>query len=438
VKVGVFGLGYVGTVSLGCLATLGHELIGVDVNKTKVDMIGKGESPVMEKDLDALIAEGSKRGRIKAVSRAEDSVLSTEMSLICVGTPCGPYGQMDLGYVKRVCQDIGHALSLSREFHVVVVRSTLLPGGTEDVVISALESHSGLRAGRDFGVCYNPEFLREGSAVADFYNPALTIIGEYDERAVESCAELFNGVNSSPHVVPLRAAEMIKYACNAFHALKVVFANEIGNLCKTEAIDGHQVMDVFCLDKVLNISSQYLKPGFAFGGSCLPKDLRALVGFSRRHNLKVPLLEAVLPSNRAQIQRGADIIRQTGKRRVGLLGISFKAGTDDLRESPFVELARMLLDQGYRVLIYDEDIAEQRLIGVNKAHIEKRLPRFASLLCGSAEDILESCDVIVVGKASDTFSSVVQKARRDQHIIDFGRVIKEPEKTVAQYQGICW
>lgn len=438
VKVGIFGLGYVGTVSLGCLATLGHDLIGVDVNKTKVDMITSGKSPVIESGLDELIAEGLKKGRIKAVSSAEEAVPCTDISLVCVGTPCGPYGDLDLVYVKRVCKDIGLALSRSNRNHVVVIRSTLLPGITENVVIPKLEFYSGLRAGHDFGICYNPEFLREGSAIYDFHNPAFTIFGEYDKLGVESCVELFQGINSSPHIVPLRTAEMIKYACNAFHALKVVFANEIGNLCKKEAIDSHKVMDIFCRDNTLNISPNYLKPGFAFGGSCLPKDLRALIRFSNQHGLKVPVLAAILPSNRDHINIGADMVKQTGKTKIGLLGVSFKAGTDDLRESPFVELAGVLMDQNCEVLIYDEDVSVQRLIGANKTYIEKRIPRFSSLLCGSADDILENCDVIIVCSASDTFSKIIQRARGDQYIIDFARIIEEPEKLAARYQGICW
>lgn len=437
-KVGVFGLGYVGTVSLGCLAAHGHELTGVDVNKTKVDMINNGNSPVMETGLDDLIAEGWKKGRIKAVASAEESVPYTDISLVCVGTPRGPDGDLDLVFVERVCKEIGRALLKSKGYHIVAIRSTLLPGITENLLIPTLESHSGYRAGHDFGVCYNPEFLREGSAIHDFHNPPFTVIGEYDKRGIDTCAELFQGINSTPHIVPIKTAEMVKYACNAFHALKVAFSNEIGNICKKEEIDSHQVMDIFCMDRILNISPSYLRPGFAFGGSCLPKDLRALIRFSEQHKLNVPVLDAILLSNHEQIRRGVDLVKQTGRTKIGLLGVSFKAGTDDLRESPFVELAGMLLELGLKVLIYDKDVAADRLIGANKDYIEQRIPGFSSLLCKSPDDILKNCGVIVVCSAGDDIPRIIHRARKDQYIIDLVRAIEEPGKIAAHYQGICW
>jgi GDP-mannose 6-dehydrogenase len=438
VKISVFGLGYVGSVSVGCLAALGHEVIGVDVNPTKVDMINAGQSPVIEAGLDALIAEGVEAGRIKAVSRASEAITASDVSLICVGTPSGDNGNLNLTYIERVCQEIGQALARKDGYHVVVVRSTMLPGSTEERVIPILERSSGHQAGRDFGVSFNPEFLREGTAVHDFHHPPFTLIGQYDGRGAEVAADLYAGVDAPLLIIPLKAAEMVKYANNAFHALKVTFANEIGNICKQQGIDSHQVMDIFCMDEKLNLSSYYLKPGFAFGGSCLPKDLRALLYHAHRLDLSLPVLEAILPSNELQVKRGFELIKKTGSKKVGVLGFSFKAGTDDLRESPLVELIETLVGKGYQVKIYDKNVSLARLHGANRAYIEREIPHIATLMCDSMGEVLAESEVIVIGNKAPEFRDVLQRARQGQIIIELVRITKDLDESAAHCQGICW
>jgi len=438
VKISIFGLGYVGSVSAACLAALGHEVIGVDVNPMKVAMINGGQSPVIEAELDALIAEGVKTGRLQADTDANEAVAASEVSLICVGTPSNDNGDLNLTYVERVCREIGRALAEKSNYHVVVVRSTLLPGSTEGKVIPLLEESSGRQAGRDFGVSFNPEFLREGTAVHDFYHPPFTLVGQYDGRGAEIAAALYTGIDAPLMIVPLKVAEMVKYANNAFHALKVAFANEIGNICKRQEIDSHQVMDIFCLDEKLNLSAHYLKPGFAFGGSCLPKDLRALLYHAHRLDLSVPVLEAILPSNDLQIKQGFELIKKTGKKKVGVLGFSFKAGTDDLRESPVVELIEMLIGKGYQVRAYDKNVSLARLHGSNRAFIEREIPHIATLMCLSLEEVLAESEVIVIGNKSPEFHQVLRELRRDQVIIDLVRMSPDIDSSATWYKGICW
>jgi GDP-mannose 6-dehydrogenase len=438
VKIAVFGLGYVGTVTAGCLAGMGHEIIGVEVNPIKVDMINSGKSPVIEPGINDIIAEQWQKNQIKAVSEAEESVLHSDVSMVCVGTPSRTDGSLDLSYVKKVCREIGLVLPRVKNYHTVVIRSTLLPGMTEEEVIPFLEKHSGLQAGQDFGVCYNPEFLREGSAIYDFNNPPFLILGEYDQQGARVAENLYKSINSKSFLIPLRTAEMIKFTCNAFHALKVVFANEIGNICKKEGVDSHSVMDIFCQDKDLNLSSNYLRPGFSFGGSCLPKDLRALLYHSHHQGLNLPVLEAILPSNKNQIKIGVDLVKKTKKKKVGLIGISFKPETNDLRESPYVELAKTLLDQECQVQWFDENVSFHHLLGANKTYIEKTIPQFSSLRCDSIEELLMNCEVIIIGGVNDSIRDIVQKAHKGQHIIDLMRVIMAPEGLKAKYQGISW
>jgi GDP-mannose 6-dehydrogenase len=438
VKISVFGLGYVGSVSAGCLADLGHDVIGVDVNPMKADMINAGQSPVIEAGLDDLIAEGVRAGRLSATTRAEEAVGASDISLVCVGTPSEDNGNLDLTYVQRVCQEIGQALAWKNGYHVVVLRSTMLPGSTEEQVIPTLERASGREAGHGFGVSFNPEFLREGTAVHDFHNPPFTLIGQYDGRGAETAAGLYGDIHAPLMIVPLKVAEMVKYANNAFHALKVTFANEIGNICKQQAIDSHQVMDIFCMDEKLNLSSYYLKPGFAFGGSCLPKDLRALLYLGHRLDLSLPVLESILPSNDLQVRRGFDLIKQTGLKRVGVLGFSFKAGTDDLRESPLVELIETLIGKGYQVKVYDKNVSLARLHGANRAYIEREIPHIATLMCATMQEVLDDSDVIVIGNNAREFASVFQRLRQDQIIIDLVRVNKDIDGLDARYSGICW
>ena len=437
-KVSIFGLGYVGSVSMGCFSDLGHTVVGVDVNTVKVNMINAGESPVIEAGMTDLIAKGVKDGRIRAVTEAAQAINDTEVSLICVGTPSARNGSLDLSYVERVCRDIGHALATKDGYHVVTVRSTMLPGSTEALVIPALENASGKQAGKDFGVCFNPEFLREGSAVHDFHHPPFTLIGSYQGSGDDVLAELYSGVEAPILIFTLKVAEMVKYANNAFHALKVVFANEIGNICKTQGIDSHQVMDIFCMDEKLNLSSYYLKPGFAFGGSCLPKDLRALLYHARRHDQQVPVLESILPSNDLQVNMGFEMVQRTGKKNVGVLGFSFKAGTDDLRESPLVELIETLIGKGYHVRVYDENVSLARLHGANREFIEREIPHIASLMRESMQDVLDESDVIVIGNKSPEFQKVLDRKQNHQIVIDLVRISKDFKGTDARYEGICW
>lgn len=437
-KISVFGLGYVGSVSAACLAALGHEVIGVDVNPMKVEMINAGQSPVIEAELDTLIAEGVRTGRLRASTDANEAVAASEVSLICVGTPSNDNGDLNLTYVERVCREIGCALAEKNGYHMVIVRSTLLPGCTEEKIIPLLEKSSRRQAGRGFGISFNPEFLREGTAVRDFYHPPFTLIGQYDSRGAEIAADLYTGIDAPLLTVPIKVAEMVKYANNAFHALKIAFANEIGNICKCQGIDSHQVMDIFCRDEKLNISSAYLKPGFAFGGSCLPKDLRALLYHAHRLDLNVPVLEAILPSNDLQIKRGFELIKQTGKKKIGVLGFSFKAGTDDLRESPVVELIEILIGKGYQVRVYDKNVSLARLHGSNRAYIEREIPHIASLMSSSLEEILVESEVIVIGNKAPEFRQVLQQLHRDQIIIDLVRISQDTDPSPARYEGIGW
>jgi len=438
VRISVFGLGYVGSVSAGCLTALGHEVIGVDVSPMKADLINAGRSPVVEADLEALIAKGVAAGKLGADTSASEAVAASDLSLICVGTPSDSNGSLDLTFVERVCQEIGQALASKDGYHVVVMRSTVLPGSTEQRVIPVLETYSGRVAGRDFGVAFNPEFLREGTAVYDFHHPPFTVIGQYDERGASIVADLYADIEAPLQIVPLRVAEMVKYANNAFHALKVAFANEIGNICKQRGIDSHQVMDIFCMDDKLNLSSYYLKPGFAFGGSCLPKDLRALLYHAHRMDLGVPVLEAILRSNELQVKRGIELVRRTGRKKIGVLGFSFKAGTDDLRESPLVALIEALIGKGYQVKVFDRNVSLARVHGANRAYIEREIPHIASLMCDSVEEVISGSDVIVIGNKAAEFRQVLEQLRRDQVVIDLVRIQKDIERLDARYEGICW
>ncbi len=436
--ISIFGLGYVGSVSMACLAQSGHEVIGVDVNPTKVDMINAGHSPIIEEGLADLVRQGVDRGQIRATTNAAQAVAESHLSIICVGTPSHPNGSLNLNYVRRVCGEIGQALRNKDGYHVVVARSTMLPGSTEEVVIPLLEQTSGKKAGHDFGVCFNPEFLREGSSIRDFYDPPFTVIGSDDERAAAVVAELYSMLNAPVTVVPLKIAEMVKYANNAFHALKVSFANEIGNICKQQDIDSHQVMEIFCQDTKLNLSSYYLKPGFAFGGSCLPKDVRALLYHSRHLDVNPLVLESILLSNRQQIDVACRMVERTGRKRVGVLGFSFKAGTDDLRESPIVALIEYLIGKGYQVKVYDRNVSLANLQGANRAYIEQEIPHIASLMSDSIDAVLDNSDVIVVGNKSREFKDVLPRLRDDQVMIDLVRITKDHQPCADRYQGICW
>jgi GDP-mannose 6-dehydrogenase len=437
-KVSVFGLGYVGSVSAASFAADGHEVVGVDVNPGKVASLNDGRSPIIEEGLDELIRGGVAAGRLRAITSTAEAVAGSEISLVCVGTPSRRNGSLDLTYLTRVCEQIGRALAGKKAYHVVVVRSTVLPGTTHATVIPALETASGRRYGEDFGVSVNPEFLREGSAIQDFRHPPLTLIGHNHAADASGTMQLYERVEAPLVGTSIRTAEMIKYASNTWHALKVCFANEIGNLCKRLEIDSHDVMDIFCRDEKLNLSSYYLRPGFAFGGSCLPKDVRALQYRAKEVDLELPVIGSILGSNQRQIQHAVDELVETGRKRIGLLGFSFKAGTDDLRESPLVILAETLLGKGCRLRIYDRNVSLARLVGANKEYIEQQIPHLSSLLCETIDEVLDESDVVVVGNASPEFGAALERTRPDQIVLDLVRVPCDRSRIPAAYRGICW
>jgi GDP-mannose 6-dehydrogenase len=437
-RIGIFGLGYVGAVSAAALADSGHEVIGVDVNPAKVGMVNAGRSPVVEAGLEELLKRGVEAKRMRATHDAEEAVAATDLSMICVGTPSNRNGSLDVTQIEKVCHEIGLGLKKASAHHVVVIRSTMLPGSTEEVVIPALEQASGKRAGADFGVCVNPEFLREGASLRDFFEPPFTLIGGSDEGAIAPVRALYSMIEAPVLVVPIKDAEMVKYACNAYHALKVTFANEVGNICAEQGIDSHRVIEILCRDTKLNISPAYLKPGFAFGGSCLPKDLRALINQARRFDVEAPVLEAILRSNARQIEKAFQIVKQTGRKRVGVLGFSFKAGTDDLRESPIVELIERLIGKGYSVRVYDRNVSLANLQGSNRAYIEREIPHVASLMADSLDEVVAQSDVIVIGNGDAEFQRVLEETRPEQEIVDLVRITDSTEGVRGRYRGICW
>ncbi|HJR05860.1 MAG TPA: nucleotide sugar dehydrogenase [Pyrinomonadaceae bacterium] len=436
-RLSVFGLGYVGCVSAACFAREGHEVTGVDVNPTKVGIINEGRSPIVEAGINELIAEMVASKRLRATTDTRDAVLNSEVSLVCVGTPSNQNGSLDLTYVRRVCEEIGQVLEGKQGAHVVVIRSTMLPGTIEKVVVPALEAASGKRAGEGFGVCINPEFLREGTSLKDFYAPPFTLVGADDANVAETVKGLYAGIDAPLYVTSTKSAEMVKYACNCFHALKVSFANEIGNICAGLGIDSHEVMNVFCQDTKLNLSPYYLKPGFAFGGSCLPKDLRAIAYKAKELDLEVPVLSSILQSNRRQIERAVEMIVATGRKRIGVLGFSFKAGTDDLRESPMVTLIETLIGKGMQLAIYDRDVSLARLFGANKDYIEREIPHISQLMCASINEVLEKADVLVIGNKAAEFREIEGRLRDDQTVIDLVRLF-DGRVSGDNYQGICW
>lgn len=436
-SVSVFGLGYVGCVSAACLAKEGHTVVGVDVSATKVDLINAGKSTIIEDGIRELVSDMRATGRLSATTDVAAAVAATEISIICVGTPSRANGSIDLGYVTRVSEQIGEAIAKKKARHTVVVRSTVLPGTTEDVVKPAVERASGLKAGVDFGLCMNPEFLREGTSIRDFYEPPFNIIGTSDPESAVPVSTLYLGIDTPTHVVPIKVAEMVKYACNAYHGLKVSFANEIGNVCKAMSIDSHEVMRLFCEDKKLNVSAAYLKPGFAFGGSCLPKDLRALSYRARQSDVATPLLAATLESNKLQIQKAFDMVMATGARKVGVLGLSFKAGTDDLRESPMVSLIELLHGKGVAIAIHDDHVSSARLVGANKEYIEKEIPHIWTMMRPSIPEVMAGADVVVIGNGTPAYRGVQPLLTDGQTVVDLVRAFGARESD-AKYQGICW
>ena len=437
VKISILGLGYVGAVSAGCLASDGHEVIGVDLVQTKVDLINKGQSPIIEEGIGDLIAEGVQAGLLNATTDVLAAVEQTDVSIVCVGTPSQANGNLELDYVCRVCEQIGSSIADKDDRHTVVIRSTILPGTMRNVVIPALEESSGKKAGIDFDLCNNPEFLREGTAVYDFRNPPKTVIGELVAGNADRLVSLYSGLDAPLIVTEVENAEMVKYVDNIWHALKIGFANEIGNISKSHGIDGHKVMDIFCQDKKLNISPAYLKPGFAFGGSCLPKDLRAMMYNAKIQDLELPIIGGIIPSNDLQVAKGIKMVMSPENKNIGVLGFSFKPGTDDLRESPVIELIERLLGKGFDLRLYDKNVHLASLVGANREYILNRIPHISKLMVETIDEVLEHADTIVIGNGSSEFNSVPDRLRSDQYLVDLVRIVDEyPEEIKSE--GICW
>ncbi|WP_020589304.1 nucleotide sugar dehydrogenase [Desulfobacter curvatus] len=435
--ISIFGLGYVGAVSAACLAKEGHQVIGVDPVKVKVDIVNSGRTPIIEKDIGDIIESVVAEGKLSAVSDAKEAIEKTDLSLVCVGTPSQLNGNLDTSFVRRVCENIGAALKEKDAFHVVVIRSTILPGTINTVVIPVLETSSGKVAGKDFGVCNNPEFLREGTAVYDFYHPPKTVIGETDARSGDLLASIYEKLDAPMIRTKIEVAEMVKYVDNVWHALKVGFGNEIGNICKSIDVDSHDVMDIFCKDTKLNISPYYLKPGFAFGGSCLPKDVRALTYKGKSLDLTLPILNAILPSNVKHIEKGIRMVMEADHKKIGFLGFSFKAGTDDLRESPIVEMIERLLGKGYEIKIYDKNVNLASLVGANKDFILNRIPHISKLMVQTMDEVMDHAETIIIGNQATEFRDLTRHLRNDQKIIDLVRAI-DNQVSNESYNGICW
>ena len=429
-NIAVFGLGYVGSVSTACLAACGHQVIGVDVDEHKVSLLRGGRPPVTEPGLDELVARVVRDGRVTVTDDSVEAVRRSALSLICVGTPGRRNGSLDSTFLERVIEQIGLALAGEAAYHVVAVRSTLLPGVLISRLVPLLERASGRQVGDDLGVCVNPEFLREGSAIHDFDHPPFTVIGEIDRRAGDVLLAAYAHLQAPVHRMQPDEASMVKYASNNFHALKVAFANEIGALCQPLGIDGRRVMQVFCEDRDLNISPRYLQPGFGFGGSCLPKDLRAIVHLARELDVATPLVSSLMASNDTHIQRVVDMVLETRERRVALLGLSFKVGSDDLRESPFVRLAESLIGKGVQLRVYDPDVAIGRVFGRNLAYVEEHLPHVAELCRGTLADVVRDAEVVILGKRVAPIGDLRQLIRTDQTVVDlvgvpeFGRALR--------------
>jgi GDP-mannose 6-dehydrogenase len=432
-NVGVFGLGYVGCVTAACLAEIGHGVIGVDVNEVKVNSINAGRSPIVEANIDKLIEVAVKSGRLRATMSTEEAIATSDISLICVGTPSNGNGSLDLRYIKACCQQIGRALRGHPRFHIVAVRSTVLPGSISGMVMPIVEEFSQKTASVDFGLCSNPEFLREGTSVQDFLNPPYTLIGSSDQQVACVMVRLYDHIKAPLIQTSIEVAEIVKYVNNTFHALKVCFANEVGNICKALGIDSHQVMDIFCQDHKLNLSPYYFKPGFAFGGSCLPKDVRAITYLAKSMDIATPTLNAILPSNEQQLRTAIRAVMAFGKKRIGIYGLSFKAGTDDLRESPTVLLAEYLLGKGYDLRVYDRNVNLSKLFGANREFIEREIPHIERLLTRSLDEFLHFAEIVVVCQCppdEETFRF------EGKTVVDFVRMPSEARN--GDYYGLCW
>lgn len=437
-RISVFGLGYVGAVSLACLARDGHEMIGVDIDPTKLELLRNGQAPIVETGIQELTRAVVRGGSVTVTDSVREAVLATDLSFVCVGTPARQNGNQDLGAITRIAEQIGTVLPDKDTRHVIVIRSTVKPGTVQDVIQPALEASSGLKAGRDFSVCFQPEFLREGTSINDYDNPPLTVVGSEDEYAVELLRSVFGHLPCEFVHTSIRTAEMLKYACNAFHAMKVTFANEIGRISQAVGVDPHEVMQLVCMDRQLNISSAYLRPGFAFGGSCLPKDLKALLYLAKSCDVELPMLSNVLPSNAAHVEHAIEQVLASGRRSVGLIGLSFKSGTDDLRESPLVIMAERFIGKGLQLCIFDPQVNVARLIGANRRFIEESIPHIASLMTEDVRELVRAADVLVVAmKTPEVLEALQAHGREDQLLIDIARV-PDPQAYRGSYRGVCW
>ena len=438
-KISIFGLGYVGVVSGACIAESGHEVIATDIDPIKVKCIQDGRSPIIEPGLSELITSNVAKGSLKATMNCEEAIMNSDISLICVGTPSNEDGSLMLDYIKSVCSQIGAVLKKKKTYHSVVLRSTVVPGTARNIAIPILEESSGKRAGIDFGYGNNPEFLRESTAIYDYLNPPKIVIGALDNKTAQAVSTIYKEIKAPEIITEIEIAEGVKYADNAWHAIKICFANEIGNIMKEHGIDSHKVMDIFCMDTKLNISTVYLKPGFAFGGSCLPKDLRALRASAIQKGLKTPIFDSMLTANKEQVNRAYQMVLKSGKKKIAMLGLAFKAGSDDLRESPLVSLADLLIADGFELSIYDPSVSQAaNMVGANQKYIREGIPHISRCLVSTPEELMEKAELCIVGNHGEDFSQILEKANDDVHIIDLVRLKNPASEEREAYTGICW
>lgn len=437
-KISIFGLGYVGAVSLACLARDGHEIVGVDIDPGKLQLLRGGQAPIVETGIQELTRAVMSDGKVQVTDSVRHAILSTDVSFVCVGTPASSNGNQDLSAIKRIAEEIGAVLAEKDSRHVIVIRSTVRPGTVEEVIQPVIEASSGLVAGRDFSLCFQPEFLREGTSIHDYDHPPLTLVGASDDHAAEVLRSIFGHLPCEFMRTSVRTAEMLKYACNAFHALKVTFANEIGRISQAVGVDPHEVMKLVCMDRQLNISSAYLRPGFAFGGSCLPKDLKALLYLAKSADVDVPMLGGILPSNAVHIEHAIERVLAGGKRSIGMIGLSFKSGTDDLRESPLVIMAERFIGKGLQLCVYDPQVNVARLIGANRRFIEESIPHIASLMTDDLDALVRQADVLVVAmKTPEVLQALAAHTRAEQLLLDIA-VLPDRHAHRAEYLGVCW
>ncbi|MBL8374631.1 nucleotide sugar dehydrogenase [Accumulibacter sp.] len=437
-KVSIFGLGYVGAVSLACLSRDGHEVIGVDIDAAKLDLIMAGKTPVVEEGMVELMALAAASGRVAVTIDAQRAVLDSEISLVCVGTPSAANGSQDQGAILRLAEEMGSAIAGKSTPHIVVFRSTLVPGTVEEVLRPIIEAKSGKKDGEGFFLCFQPEFLREGSSIRDYDKPPFTVVGANHSFPAERLRELFGKLPCRFIETSVRSAEMMKYCCNNFHALKITFANETARLCDALGVDAFEVMELVCQDTQLNISTAYLRPGFAFGGSCLPKDLRATTYLAKIHDVDIPMLGGIMQSNRHHLDLALHKLLALGKRRIGFIGLSFKTGTDDLRESPLVTLAEQLIGKGMQLSIYDPEVHLASLLGANRSFIEKHLPHIGQMMRSEIEEVIAESEVLVIGLAGQEIAGTLATlCRSEQIVLDLVR-LPDPAAIPARVEGLCW